>query len=182
MAKNPTIPRAMSPQQLNAETAALDAVKVAKQESGHAGFAPGFAPPASLTAPIEQYTDSGADAFVITDEWYGQLEMGDVFGETARPYVAANPDKEFRWLGEMMLRKRGNRGYQIVRDKNGKPVTVSGMVLAYIPKSIFLQRQAKKEQENLDAQAKKKEEVEEVKARTEVDSGGLMNFYDPNKR
>jgi len=86
-------------------------------------------------------TDEEASAYVITDEWDGQIEQGEPFEEAAAPYKLANPDRHFRYIGDVMTKRRGKRGYVPVIDKaSGKPVVVSGMTLSSIPMHIHEER------------------------------------------
>lgn len=92
-------------------------------------------------AVAEKSTDEWAkeaapEAFVIQDEWHGQLETGRPFDDCARPFQASNPDKEFRFLSnrDSVIKSRGRRGYQDVKGADGKTVGVAGMSLGWIPK------------------------------------------------
>jgi len=108
-------------------------------------------------APTEE-----ASAYVISDEWYGQIEQGDPFLEAADPYEKANPGRKFRYLGETTVKRHGKRGYQEVIDKQtGKPVTVSGMTLASIPRHVHEERARRVAQLTDDQAASKQEPIRE---------------------
>src|SRR6185436_4887945 len=82
-----------------------------------------------------------ASAFVINDEWYGQIETANPFDEAAEPYIKANPGRKFRFLGPTTVKRHGKRGYQETINKaTGKPVESNGMTLASIPIHVHEER------------------------------------------
>lgn len=110
---------------------------------------------------------------VIRDEWHGQLEEGNPFDETARPYIEGNPDKHFRFLSPLQMSKRGKRGYQEVH-KDGEKVTVGGLPLAFIPREVHESRQRKVVSEAMDALDTSRENFQEQQNRASVESGGAI--------
>lgn len=122
--------------------------------------------------------DEEASAFVINDEWYGQIEQANPFDEAAAPYQKANPGRKFRFLGEMTVKRHGTRGYVPVLDKaTGKPIVVSGMTLASIPMHVHKER-ARRVQAETDSQAGNRQqpiadEVNEAYRQVGVGSGIL---------
>ena len=111
---------------------------------------------------------------VITDEWYGQLEEGNPFDETARPFVEGNPDKHFRFLSPLQMSKRGKRGYQEVR-KSGEVVKCAGLPLAFIPREVHETRQRKVVSEAMDALDTSRDNYQEQQNRASVESGGAIS-------
>lgn len=159
----------------------LPADATAQEIANEASQLAGFGLPESFLKPIDEYTDRSEQSFVIQDEWYGQLESGDPFEDAAKPYKDANPDKHFRYLGARTMGRHGTRGYVPVRRADGKSVTVSGMVLAQIPKPIRDERVKRLEVENREVMIERQQQAQEDLTRAVVDSGGdlaVLNSMD----
>ncbi len=125
------------------------------------------APPLDREMPEEE-----ASAYVINDEWYGQIEQGDPFKEAAEPYEKANPDRKFRYLGDTTVKRHGKRGYQEVIDKKTSlPVKVSGMTLASIPMHVHEERARRVAKLTDDQAASKQEPIREVLAEAGKEMG-----------
>lgn len=131
------------------------------------------------------YTDEGLKAAnegkllptpglkLIQDEWYGQLEDGNPFQETGKPYADANPDKHFRFLGDAMVKNRGKRGYQVVNDpQTGKPVVVAGMTLAFIPMAVKEEKERRQAEKTNAMRRKSREDYNEEAKRIQQETGG----------
>lgn len=133
------------------------------------------------------YTDEGLQSkiaeapqpsgvYVLSDEWDGQVdaEGSNVFGDAARPWQEANPDKEFRFLSDTTIKRRGTRGYVPVHDANGTAVKVGGMTLGRIPKDVYNQRRAAVEQKNRENLVANAEKTQEVFDQTMRDNRGIV--------
>lgn len=121
-----------------------------------------------------EFESRGPLVEVISDEWEGQIEERNPYEEAAEPFIRGNPDKHFRFIGDLQTSKRGKRGYQEVR-KNGKPVIVAGQKLAFIPKEVHESRQRKVVREAMDALDTSRENYQEQQNKAAVDSGGAIS-------
>jgi hypothetical protein len=73
-----------------------------------------------------------------------QYLLTDPFSDVVNPLKAANPDQDFRLLSDTVVKRRGMRGWQPVRDdKTGDPVRVGGMVVGSMPKPVTERRRAR---------------------------------------
>lgn len=133
----------------------------------------GFDLPEAYAKPLSEMRE-GTSSHVIDQEWAGQIERGDPFGETAKPYQDANPDKHFRFLGDFTVKRRGRRDYQTVYDGNQKPVKVNGMELAWVPKHIHEQRAERMREDGRAKQEAQKQAAEENIERAAADSHGAI--------
>jgi hypothetical protein len=116
---------------------------------------------------------------LISDEWYGQIEMGNPFQETGKPYADANPDKHFRFLGDSMTKGRGKRGYQVFNDpQTGKPVVVAGMTLAFIPMAVKEEKDRRLSEKTNLLRKQTREQYEEATRKLQKDSGGQLQALD----
>jgi hypothetical protein len=124
-----------------------------------------------------KFEEKTSGIHVISDEWHGQLETGNPFDDTAQPFKEANPDKHFRYLSvrESVAKTRGKRGYQEIRDENGKAVDCAGMRLCWIPKEVHQQRERKKLAAATSALTNSMQTLQEAGDRASVESGGAIS-------
>ena len=143
----------------------------------------------------DRYTNEGIEAFnegkdtssvyIVASDYERDLQARASLGaqgsqittptdDIAAPYVAANPDRAFRWLTRQHMEKRGDRGYQPVVDKNGKKVTHlnDGRYLAHIPKDVRDSRLREYRERGNAARQALREETMENGRRMEFDTGG----------
>lgn len=144
-----------------------------------AGFGPEALPAnysdEELNRKQKAFEENGPRVHVITDEWDNTLSTGDSpFDEAGLPYVEANPDKHFRFIGETHRGRVGMQGYQPVKTPDGKTVRVGDQELAWIPKKEQENRVRRTRAEVEDTIQKAGADYDEKLARAEVDSGGLV--------
>jgi hypothetical protein len=110
--------------------------------------------------------------YVIKDEWNGSLEQGNPFTDTAKPYVDANPDKRFRFIGEKQTERTGKRGYRdVINPETNKPVEVGRLRLGYIPEDEARRREADRLDKNRTLQQRTREEGRERMEKIARDAG-----------
>jgi hypothetical protein len=81
----------------------------------------------------------------VTDRFDMQLDAREAAGRgSIEPWDAPEPLKEAsdsiprpgfvrRFLSEMVMKRRGKRGFEVVKDERGDPVKVADMVMAEMP-------------------------------------------------
>jgi hypothetical protein len=122
-----------------------------------------------------------AASFVISDEWYGQIEEGNPFHEVAKPYMDANPNRYFRFIGERHSKARGTRGFQPTRDGDGKAVMCNGMQLASIPMEVGKERRRRIQANAADQARIAGQKLAEQANKAAVDSKGAVQLIMPSE-
>ena len=137
---------------------------------------PGMSLPASYAAdsikPLD-FESEEAQSFMISDEWTGSVERGDIFREAAQKYIDYNPDKEFRWLGPEVVKRFGRRDYKpVINPENGQVVRQGQHELGWIPKPVYAERQRRKAADAEERQQVKAAQTQEIIDRAVHDSHG----------
>jgi hypothetical protein len=132
--------------------------------------------PETLEANQKAFEKSGASAFVIKDEWHGQIQESNPFDKAATPWVDANPDKHFRFISEAHSKRRTNRDYVPVKDGKGREIRVGRQVLSYIPQDVHLARKSAIEQRTAQMRQAAEENFQENAARFERESQGAVKM------
>jgi len=132
--------------------------------------------PETLEARQKAFEESGAAAFVIKDEWHGQIQESNPFDKAASPWVDANPDKHFRFISEAHSKRRTNRDYVPVKDALGHEVRVGRQVLSYIPQDVHLARKNAIEQRTAEMRQAAEENFQENAERFERESQGAVRM------
>jgi len=90
--------------------------------------------------------NAGKDrALVIQDEWEGKglQAAGLLFDQLDKPYRDANPGMVFRWLHPDTVKLLGSDGFQDVHDGNGQRVMCADHWLAFKPREVQEQQDAR---------------------------------------
>jgi|SRR5215467_2746480 len=74
----------------------------------------------------------------VKERGYNTYEARDPLREVAEEY--AQPGMRARYMSQKKLKDGGNRDYKVVKQPNGDPVMVRGMVLGHIPEEVAVAR------------------------------------------
>lgn len=74
----------------------------------------------------------------VLDRKYDSYEARDPLREVAEQY--AQPGMRSKFLSEKKTKDGGNRDYEVVKQANGDPVKVRGMLLGHIPERVAVAR------------------------------------------
>lgn len=74
----------------------------------------------------------------VIERGYDSYEARDPLREVAEQYAV--PGMRPKFLSEKKTKDGGNRDYQVVKQENGDPVKVRGMILGHIPERVAIAR------------------------------------------
>ena len=126
---------------------------------------------------------NGPVTTVNRDAWEGTIErILDDDEHAPDPMEEAvdqirQPGKAYRILSPRVMNRRGKRGWELERDKDGKPIELpgSGQLIGSMPMDAAIKRNKKFQQASIDAVAQANDQYNELAERLEHDSEGTVS-------
>jgi hypothetical protein len=133
-----------------------------------------------INAKQAAFEEKGPRVEMVRDAWEGMIQHRlDDPENPPDPFREAvdqirKPGKTYRMLSPRVLGRRGKRGWEPERDKDGKVIEIAGQVVASMPIEAAIKRNKKFQKLSQDAVDDSREQFADIAERIQYESKGAV--------